>query len=203
MRVEAAQDKALSEVGYLERKQTGMGYYMDGKQINHESLSFSDVMRMAPGLRISPLGDGRTYVITDSRSASNGCVNFYVDGTLWQTMTPGDIDDYVRPQELVAVEVYHGSQTPPQFTTPGQSSCAAIVAWTVAKVRPDKNTQEAVSRRREIDGCMRPIRVFARTEMSTECDVCGVRFDLVAGGACMRCEAYSARAICTARGCGG
>jgi hypothetical protein len=75
-------------------------------------------------------------MITDSRSSSNGCVNYYVDGTLWQTMSPGDIDDFVRPNELVAVEVYHGSQAPPQFSPPGQSSCATIVAWTVAKVRP-------------------------------------------------------------------
>jgi hypothetical protein len=114
---------------------------MDGTMINHLSLSFSDVMRMAPGLRVQPRGDGRTYVITDSRSSSGGCVNYYVDGTLWQTMTPGDIDDFVRPAELVAVEVYHGAQTPPQFTPPGQSSCAAIVAWTVAKVRP-KDTKK-------------------------------------------------------------
>src|SRR5678815_1482608 len=75
MRVEAAQDKALSDLGYLQRKQTGMGRFYDGKQINHESMSFSDVMRIDPGLRISPTGDGRTYVITDSRNASGGCVN--------------------------------------------------------------------------------------------------------------------------------
>ncbi len=138
MRVEAAQDKALSDVGYLQRKQTGMGYYMDGKMINHESLSFSDVMRVAPGLRVSPLGDGKTYVITDARNSADGCVNFYVDGTFWQTMSPGDIDDFVRPQELVAVEVYHGTSAPPQFVQAGQSGCAAVVAWTVAKVRPKK-----------------------------------------------------------------
>jgi len=142
MRVEAAQDKALSKVGYLERKNTGMGYFLDGDKINHESLSFSDVMRVVPGLRISPVGDGRSYVITDSRSASNGCVNFYVDNTLWQTLQPGDIDQFVRPAELVAIEVYHGSQAPPQFTPPGQSSCAAIVAWTVAKVRPDNTSRK-------------------------------------------------------------
>ena len=139
VRVEAAQDKALSDIGYLQRKQTGMGFFMDGKQINHESMAFSDVMRVVPGLRISPVGDGRTYVISDARNASNGCVNFYVDGSPWTTMSPGDIDQFVRPQELVAIEVYHGSQTPPQFTQPGQSSCATIVAWTVAKVRPDNN----------------------------------------------------------------
>jgi len=134
MRVEAAQDKALSDIGYLQRKQTGLGRFYDGKQINHESMSFSDVMRMDPGLKIQPTGDGRTYVITDARNSSSGCVNFYVDGTLWQPMTPGDIDSYVQPSELVAVEVYHGAETPPQFTPPGQSGCAAVVAWTVARV---------------------------------------------------------------------
>jgi hypothetical protein len=32
------------------------------------------------------------------------------------------------------------------------------------------------------------------TEMSTECDVCGRRFDLVGGGVCMRCR----KALCPA-----
>lgn len=135
MVVEAAQDKALSDIGYLQRKQTGMGYYMDGKDINHQAISFSDVMRVAPGLKVMPAGDGRTYVITDSRNSTNGCVNFWVDGFPYTTMSPGDIDDYIHPDELVAIEVYHGATTPPQYTTAGQSSCATVVAWTIAKVR--------------------------------------------------------------------
>lgn len=138
MRVEAARDKALSDVGYQQRKQMGMGYFLDGNMINRDALSFSDVMRVAPGLRVTPTGDGRTYVIQDSRNATGGCVNFYVDGTYWQQITPGDIDDFVRPSELVAIEVYHGSETPPQYSPPGQSGCATIVAWTVARIH-DRN----------------------------------------------------------------
>ena len=38
----------------------------------------------------------------------------------------------------------------------------------------------------------RPFRVFMHTEMGTECDVCGRRFDLVAGGGCVRCR----KALC-------
>lgn len=134
MRVEAAADKALSDLGYLERKQTGMGYYMDGKTINHAAMTFSDVMRVAPGIRVTPTGNGRDYVISDSRVAQGGCVAFYVDGVEWQEMSAGDIDQYVRPDEMVAVEVYHGANTPPQFTKPGGSSCMSIVVWTQAKV---------------------------------------------------------------------
>lgn len=135
MRVEAARDKGLADVGFRERKNTGMGYFMEGNAINHDALSFSDVMRVAPGLRITPTGDGRTYTIQDARNATGGCVNYYVDNTPWQQMTPGDIDDFVRPSEVVAVEVYHGSETPPQFSPPGQSGCATIVVWTVARIR--------------------------------------------------------------------
>lgn len=35
---------------------------------------------------------------------------------------------------------------------------------------------------------MRLLRVFARTEMGTECDVCQRRFDVVGGGVCTRCK---------------
>ena len=135
MRVEAQEDKALSSIGYLQRKQMGMGYFMDGKQINHEAISFADVMRAAPGISVQPLGDGRTYVITDSRVAGGGCVNFWVDGTPYTEMSPGDISDYVQPSEVVALEIYHGTETPAQYQTSGQTSCATVVVWTVARVR--------------------------------------------------------------------
>ena len=63
-------------------------------------------------------------------------MNYWVDNTPWEEMTPGDIDGFVRPNEIVAIEVYNGSQAPPQYTKPGQGGCAAIVVWTVARVRP-------------------------------------------------------------------
>jgi hypothetical protein len=91
MRIEAERDKGLTDVGYLGRKHSGHGYYMDGDQINKNSLKFSDVMRTAPGLKVVPNGDGRTYSISSSRDPM-GCVNFVVDGTKWTEMSPGDIE---------------------------------------------------------------------------------------------------------------
>lgn len=35
---------------------------------------------------------------------------------------------------------------------------------------------------------MKLFRVFQETNMRTECDACGVRFDLVKGGVCMTCR---------------
>ncbi len=139
--------RSPAAVGYLGSARTpGIGSFLDGDRHQPSGVRrlFSDVMRMVTWACawIQPSGDGRTSVITDSRSASNGCVNYYVDGMPWTTMTPGDIDNFVRPDEMVAVEVYHGSETPPQYSPPGQSGCASIVVWTVARVRPDNGSKK-------------------------------------------------------------
>ncbi|HEY4305817.1 MAG TPA: carboxypeptidase regulatory-like domain-containing protein [Gemmatimonadaceae bacterium] len=134
MRTEAAADQALSDLGYLERKRSGFGYFLDDKLINHDAIMFTDIMYTVPGLKVSPVGNGRDYAVTDTRNAANGCVNYYVDGFPWEEMSPGDINNFVRPNETVAVEVYHGSNTPPQFQKSGQTSCATIVIWTQGKV---------------------------------------------------------------------
>lgn len=34
----------------------------------------------------------------------------------------------------------------------------------------------------------RRFRVFAQSDIATECDACGIRFGLTAGGACVRCR---------------
>ena len=135
MRVEATREKGLQDVGFSMRKRTGMGHYLEGDQIPHTNM-FSDALRVVPGIRVQPSGDGTgSQVITSSRDATGmGCVNFYVDGTPWQQQFPGDIDNFVRSDEVAAIEVYNGSQTPAQFQTAGQSSCTTIVVWTKWRV---------------------------------------------------------------------
>jgi hypothetical protein len=56
-----------------------------------------------------------------------------VDGAPWQQIEPGDLDTFVQPNEVAAVEVYNGASIPAQFMTPGQS-CAAVVVWTKTRV---------------------------------------------------------------------
>jgi hypothetical protein len=104
---------------------------MDDKDINENSTYFSDVLRAAPGIRISPSGMNRQ-VITSTRNP-NGCVAVWVDGNLWQSLEPGDIDDFVRPNELAALEIYNPSTTPAEFLSRG-GSCTTIVAWTYRRL---------------------------------------------------------------------
>ena len=134
MRVTAQRERGLSDVGFADRKKTGMGYYLDADQIKtRQTTQFSDMLRTVPGIRVQPAGNG-TNVVTSSRDPTGGCVTFYVDGAPWQQMTPGDLDTYVRPEEVAALEVYNGATTPAQFQQAGQSGCTTVVIWTERRI---------------------------------------------------------------------
>jgi hypothetical protein len=47
---------------------------------------------------------------------------------------PGDINNFVNGSEVVGLEVYQGSATPPQYTRAMQD-CTTIVVWTKFKIR--------------------------------------------------------------------
>jgi hypothetical protein len=134
MRVTAQRERGLSDVGFADRKKSGMGYYLDADAIKtRQTTQFSDMLRTVPGIRVQPAGNG-TNVVMSSRDPTGGCVTFYVDGAPWQQMTPGDLDTYVRPEEVAALEVYNGSTTPAQFQTAGQSGCTTVVIWTERRI---------------------------------------------------------------------
>jgi hypothetical protein len=131
VRVTAQRERALDQVGFSRRKRTGMGHYLDGDQINTNAINFSDVVRIAPGIRVVPVGQRN--MITSARDP-NGCVAVYIDGSMWQQLEPGDVDDFVKPHELAALEIYSATNTPAEFTSARQGSCMTIVAWTVRRL---------------------------------------------------------------------
>ncbi len=136
---EARTISGLDAVGFTQRQKSGMGFYMDEKTIaNRQAPKFTDILRTVPGINVTTSGYD-TYV-TDARTQGTGCVNYVVDGSPWVSMNPGDIDSFVLPGNVGAIEVYHGAETPPQFVIAGQGGCATIVIWT--KWRLDRNTKK-------------------------------------------------------------
>lgn len=130
VRVNVQRERALDDVGYARRKRMGQGYFMDEDAIQRRnSMNFSDILRGAPGIRIAQSNNGRQ-IIESSRDPMGGCVSVWVDGTQWQQMEPGDVDDFVKPHELAAIEVYSPTNTPAEYSPAGRSSCSTIVAWT-------------------------------------------------------------------------
>jgi len=134
VRVNAQRERALDDVGFARRKRSGMGWYMEGDAIKgRNSQNFSDLLRGAPGIRISQSTNNRQ-VIQSSRDPQGGCVNIWIDGTQWQQMEPGDVDDFVKPYELGALEVYGPTSTPAEYVPAGRSSCTTIVGWTTRRL---------------------------------------------------------------------
>ena len=133
--VVSRRDEGLQKVGYLDRKRSSGGYFLTPEQIEkRRATQFTDLMRTIPGLQVQ--SQGRDAMLTSSRSSgtgSGGCVTVYVDGAPWQQLQPGDLDSFIQPDEVAAVEVYSGAQIPAQFMTPGQS-CTAVVVWTKTRV---------------------------------------------------------------------
>jgi len=129
MRTEAQAIQGLQMVGYTDRKVTGNGVYLDGNKLDHQASGFTEMLRGVPGIRLTPATDGLHYRIVPTRGQS-GCVNIYLDGNLWQQVTPGDIDAFVQPEEVAAIEVYTTSNIPAEFIPPGGGQCTTVVAWT-------------------------------------------------------------------------
>ena len=134
VRVTAQRERALEDVGFARRKRSGFGHYLEEDDLRSRNAQyFSDIMRSVPHIRVATDGQGRQ-MLQNSRDPMGGCVMVYVDGTMWQQMEPGDIDDFVKPHEVGAVEVYSPTNTPAEFQSRGGASCATIVAWTTRKL---------------------------------------------------------------------
>jgi hypothetical protein len=131
--VKARSQAGLEKVGFAQRQKSGMGYYLGPDQLKNMNPQYlSDIMRRVPSLRVqsSPTGD----VVTSSRGSGSGCVQYYVDDMPWMSAEPGDINNFVNANEVVAVEVYQDTNTPGQYTRAG-GGCTTIVLWTRFKIR--------------------------------------------------------------------
>jgi hypothetical protein len=73
-------------------------------------------------------------VQASTRSAADskcgqGCVRYVVDGSAYGEGMPGDIDQYVKPNEIAAIEKYDGGEVPSDLRQ-DPTRCVTIVIWT-------------------------------------------------------------------------
>jgi hypothetical protein len=131
--VKARSQGALEKVGFAQRQKSGMGYYLGPDQLKNMNPQYlTDILRRVPSLRVQSSSDGD--VVSSSRGTGSGCVQYYVDDMPWMSASPGDINNFVNANEVVAVEVYQDTNTPAQYTRAG-GGCTTIVLWTRFKIR--------------------------------------------------------------------
>ena len=124
---------ALERVGFEKRRKIGLGHFLTAEDMqNRGSMYFSDAMRTVQGLTVRPTRNGRQ-VIVPSRSSSIGgrsCVAYVIDHMLFLDRPLGSIDDVVRPDQVIGVEVYQPSEAPSDVVI--SPNCVAVVIWTKA-----------------------------------------------------------------------
>lgn len=131
-------ETGLDNVGFSNREKMGMGTFLNTTQLDQRhATTFTDILRGVPGLRVQTSGSDTQ--VSDPRSpGGSGCVIFVVDGSPWVSMSPGDIDSFLIPSNVGAIEVYHGVETPPEFVQPSQSGCGVVVVWTKWRLERNK-----------------------------------------------------------------
>lgn len=108
--------------GFERRRRTQRGTFVTREDIEaSNAVEFTDLIRTLPGVRLVPTSTFGYRVFF-----RGGCTpDLWVDGTHVGTTT--DIDSFLRPESLEAVEVYRGPELPGEF---GSNPCGAIVTWT-------------------------------------------------------------------------
>ena len=121
----------LEKVGFTKRKTTSSGYFLSPSDIeSRNALDLPGLLATAPMLRRVTIAGGTQVLTGRPQSGSNGCLNYFVDGVPW---TGGGIEDFIRPSEIAAVEVYSTGFTPGQFMS-AIAQCETVVIWTKTKV---------------------------------------------------------------------
>jgi hypothetical protein len=129
----------LTSTGFARRKAQGVGFFLEGEQIDRGPPTLGEALRMVPGLRIGYDAQNQRQqktLIMNSRD-SRGCIRYVVDGVLFQEVG-GDIEKFVRPSEIEALEMYNPASVPGEFAAASRGRCSVLVLWTNHLVRPAK-----------------------------------------------------------------
>jgi hypothetical protein len=135
MAVVSRLEQGLDRVGWTSRKRgASSGYFISPEQIEaRKATQFTDLLTTTPGIRVQG-SMGRMFITATRTAGRQGCVNVFVDNSRWQQLEAGDLDSFVRPQDIAAIEVYPGGGSMPvEFQSSG-GDCAAVVVWTKLNV---------------------------------------------------------------------
>ncbi len=131
--VEGKYEAALKKNGFMDRKRMGMGRFLGPKDIERRQPQYlSSLFQTIPGFRVEPGYGGNSI---KSTRGSNGCVTLWVDGVQYRENQPGELDNQLMPDQLMAIETYSAVGAPSEYKAAGQTDCSVVVIWTNRTVR--------------------------------------------------------------------
>jgi hypothetical protein len=136
VKVTAARARDVGIAGFAERRRIGLGRFLTTEDISRRApVVTSDLFRQVPGIRMEA-GSIRMRGLVEGECTPR----VYLDGRYMNALSPVEIDDWVRPEEVAGIEIYVGGNVPSQFQE-ALAGCGSIVIWT----RPRLDTPDASS----------------------------------------------------------
>lgn len=120
-----------------QRQRMGIGRFLTEQDVvRRQPIVLSDLLVRIPGVYVAP-GTGFQPVVSMRGIFSERCPpSLFLNGfAMFLTdmgsapFSFGDLDTLVRPDDLLAMEIYAAGQVPPQLGM-GMSGCGAIAVWT-------------------------------------------------------------------------
>jgi hypothetical protein len=131
--INALREAALVRVGFEDRRKRGIGRYLTEDQVkNRGAMQLSDLMRMMPGFIVRQTRFGQVILQGRGQSMMNrGCVVYLVDRMPIPDRPLGSIDSFVKPDDIIGLEVYNPAEAPADLVG-APMSCSVVVIWTRA-----------------------------------------------------------------------
>lgn len=125
-------------IDFERRRLAHRGTFFTREEIEASNVTeITDLLRTVPGARLVAAGAFRTRLVF-----RGGCrPDLWLDGA--HVGTTADIDSFIEPHAVEAVEVYRGPDLPGEF---GTNLCGAVVVWT----RRGHSTSEEKSLRTQL-----------------------------------------------------
>ncbi len=114
---------------FLQRRRTsGTGRFLTGEEIaRRQPIYTSDLFRTIPGVFVDRDRNGEE-VLTMRGSGAGRCQpTVFVNGMSMRGMSAGEVNSFLRPNEIAGIEVYSSAGAPMQFS--GLDGCGVIVFW--------------------------------------------------------------------------
>ena len=130
MKINASRTVDQNLIGFHERRRSSVGRFLSPRDIAvRQPFVTSEIFRAVPGLFLDRTMDAEEKVMMRGLFEARCEPAIFINGQWMNGLTSGDLDGFIRPNDIAGIEVYMAGQVPAQFQ-PGLAGCGSLVFWT-------------------------------------------------------------------------
>jgi protocatechuate 3,4-dioxygenase beta subunit len=131
--IKGRREQGLAQVGFTNRINRTLGEHIKREDFEkHHPKLLTDILRNTLQVKIMYVG---SVPVAVPRRPGIKCTKLIIDGTPWIIRDARDFNDIVDVEQVSALEVYSGSNTPAEFDVGREHACLTIVIWSRTRVR--------------------------------------------------------------------